>query len=506
MNLATRGARALVFMTAHGCARYVTAAIESLAWQTHREVQVLFVDDASTDGTGDVARGVLERHFEGRHRFVRNAERWGKARNAHVHLRAELQEGDFVAILDADDQLISATALAELAAEYDAGFDVVWSRFVTDTGQPGCSGPLDPFRPPRGQGWKTSHFFSFRGELLQGVPQDYFQDEHGQWLQSACDQAIAWPMLDQTRRWRHLPQVMLRYTSANPQSHHNLGPQANAYSSRQQSRNAEIVLAKPPLPCRRWLLAEHGAADHAVAVLMQRVAVSAPTPAATVAPAILAGPAAPDPASPWRHAAAATLAARCPALPLLALDDPANAPDVALAWRWWHWLQAGGGAPRVLEIGAGTLAPLLHALVQGLGGQITSVHGDREAALQLQARLQAAGLPADVQWVPLAQAEFDGVQARFPELGRLADEASGYDVAIVGTAASPDGARAALLALPMIAPRLAAAGFRLCLWSPQDPAPLREAQSLWARAVPELGYAPRSLGGGGLVVHSHAGP
>jgi hypothetical protein len=508
--------RALIFMTGRNCAAYVTAALESLVWQTHAPLHVLFVDDGSDDGTADVAAHVLGQHFDGRHTLVRNGQRWGKARNAHVHLRAALHEGDFVAVLDADDQLIRATAVAELAAEYAAGFDVVWTTYETDTGLVGGNGPLDPLRPPRGQGWRSSHFFSFRAELLHAVSEDYFQDERGDWLQAACDLAIAYPVLDQTRRWRYLPLRSYRYTASNPASHHNQDPQSRGFNSRAQQRAAEIVLAKPALPCRRWLLAEHGAADHALALALQRVAPASPAAVAVpgVAPAAGAPPQAPAqaPADAWTQTAAATLAARCPALLNLALDGQGAAPDAALLWRWWQWLQRGAAAPgaaqgsaaapRVLEIGAGALTPLLHALVHGLGGRITSVCADRDAALALYARLHNAGLDAEVLHAPLAEAEFDGVQARFPDLAALPEDAAGYDVAIVGTGCSPDGARAALLALPMLAPRLAAEGFRVCLWSPDDPAPLREAQASWERAAPDLVYSARALAGTSLIVHS----
>ncbi len=501
-------ARALLFMTGRNCARYVTAALESVVWQTHQPLHVLFVDDGSDDGTGELARQMLAEHFEGRHTFVGNPQRWGKARNAHVHLRAALQHGDFVAVLDADDQLARATAVAELAAEYDAGFDVVWTNYVIDNGKAGSSGPLDALRPPRGQGWRSSHFFSFRAELLHAVPADYFQDELGDWLQAACDQAIAYPVLDQTRRWRFLPQQAYRYTASNPGSHHNRDPQATGLSSRAQQRAAETVVAKPALPCRRWLFADHAAADHALALALQRrpaasaPATSAPAQLPDLAAALLASAAAPAAADVWQQTAAATLAARCPALLALMLDGQAAAPDVAVLWRWWQWLQRDRGAARVLEIGAGSLSPLLHALVQGLGGQVTTVCADREQAVALHARLYSAGLDAEVLHVPLADAEFEGVQARFPDLACLPEEAVGYDVAIVGTGASPDGARAAVLALPMLAPRLHPEGFRLCLWSPDDPAPLREAQAAWERAAPDLAYAPRALAGSSLVVHS----
>lgn len=497
--------RALIFMTGRNCAAYVTAALESLAWQTHGALHVLFVDDGSDDDTGEIARQVLAQHFDGRHTLVRNGERWGKARNAHVHLRAALHEGDFVAVLDADDQLIRATAVAELASEYAAGFDVVWTTYETDTGLVGGNGPLDPLRAPRGQGWRSSHFFSFRADLLRAVTEDYFQDERGDWLQAACDLAIAYPVLDQTRRWRYLPLRSYRYTASNPASHHNQDPQSRGFNSRAQQRAAEIVLAKPALPCRRWLLADHGAADHALALALQRAAALPATPAAAVAPAPAPAPAATD---AWTQTAAATLTARCPALLNLVLDGQDAAPDAALLWRWWQWLQRGGGAsararaPQVLEIGAGPLTAPLHALVHGLGGRITSVCADRDAALALYARLHSAGLDAEVLHAPLAEAEFDGVQARFPDLATLPDDAAGYDVAIVGSGCSPDGARAALLALPMLAPRLSGDGFRVCLWSPDDPAPLRDAQASWERAAPELVYSAQALAGAGLVVHS----
>lgn len=444
---------------------------------------------------------------------MRNPERWGKARNAHVHLRAAAADADFVAILDADDQLISATAVAELAAEYEAGFDVVWTNFVLDTGERGCSGPLDPFRAPRGQGWRSSHFFSFRAELLATVPEDYFQDGMGHWLMSACDQAIAWPMLDQTRRWKHLPQATLRYTTGNPQSHHNLDSASRHYSSREQSRNAEIVLRKPALPCRRWLLAEHAAADHALATVLRQLGrdrgeAAHPATLAAPAPVVPASDATAGasalPAQPWRDAAASLLAARCPALLSLALDGAGGAPDVALAWRWWHWLQDGAAPPRLLQIGTGPLAPVLHLLVDALGGHATSVVSDEAEGLRLHARLRAVGLEADVRLAGLADAEFDDVRARFPDMSRWTDGDGTYDVAVIGPGASPDGGRGALLALPMVAPRLQADRFRVCLWSPEDPAPLQEARCAWGRAAPELDFAAAAPGDGSLVVKAPA--
>jgi hypothetical protein len=291
-------------MSGRNCERYVPAAIDSLMWQTHPAVHVLFVDDASTDATADLAQAALDAHFPGRHTMVRNLESWGKARNAHVHLRAVLSKGDFVAIVDADDQLARADALALLATEYESGHDVVWTRYETDAGAVGKTGPLDPFNAPRIQGWKTSHLFSFRAPLFESVPESYLRDDQGEWFRAACDFAIAYPVLDQTRRYKHLPLVAYRYTASNPASHHNSDPQAQGLNSTRQMAAARQVLAKPPLPCRRWVFGEHPAADEAFASMLTRLQSQ---------PAELAVVAAPDtarsPADPWLQAAAAVAGA-----------------------------------------------------------------------------------------------------------------------------------------------------------------------------------------------------
>jgi hypothetical protein len=360
-------ARALIYMTGRDCERYVRAAIESLAWQTHPAIHVLFVDDCSSDGTGTLARALLAEHFAGRHTFVRNPESWGKARNAHVHLRAALPHGEFVAILDADDQLVRATVLAEMAAHYAAGHDVVWTNFETDGGAIGNNRALDPLVPPRGQGWRTSHFFSFRAELFANVPEDYLRDERGEWFPAACDFAIAYPVLDQTRRYKFLPVQAYRYTASNPGSHHNNDPQRRGLSSRRQMSCAQQVLDKPALPCTRFAFGERASADDALLGLRQQLRADLQETARRVeviarSPALAAEAAAQGGADVWQQAAASTLASRCPVLLNLMLDGQEPSLPLADLWRWWTWLQASGRPPELLELGCGPLAAPLAAM------------------------------------------------------------------------------------------------------------------------------------------------
>lgn len=493
--------RALVFMNARNCVKYVGAAIESLTWQTHPWVHVLFVDDCSTDGTGDLAQKLLNQYFDGRHTFVRNAQQWGKARNTHEHLRACLHEGDFVAVFDADDQLIRADILAEMATQYDAGFDVVWTNYETDQGAVGNNSALDPFVPPRRQGWRTSHFFSFRASLLSNVPESYFRDDMGEWLMAACDLAIAFPMLDQTRRYRFLPVNAYRYTATNPTSHHNQDPQAVGLSSRHQMRSAEIVLSKPALPCRRWVFGAHAAGDQVLGALQQKLIAGQQAIVQQLTGPGSKQPGPPATQDPWAHVAAATLHERCPGLLTLAMQASADRPDVGVLWSWWQWLQRGPANPRVLDIGCGPLSASLHTLVRGLGGHMTSVSADQTRAMTLYASLDSIGLEADVLHTPMTEADFEAHSGHFPNLNLLPDEASGFDLVIVSVEHAGRTPADAVLSLPMVLPRLKEEGFKLCLWSPTSSQPLQQAVQAWRAAAPELGYSENAMSGRALVVH-----
>jgi glycosyltransferase involved in cell wall biosynthesis len=84
-----------VIIPTHNCAPYVAAAVESALSQTHRPIEVIVVDDGSTDETAAVLRP-----YAGR--IVARSQANGgvaAARNAAIR-RAR---GEFLAFLDADD-------------------------------------------------------------------------------------------------------------------------------------------------------------------------------------------------------------------------------------------------------------------------------------------------------------------------------------------------------------------------------------------------------------------
>lgn len=440
----------LMFMTGRNCAPYVADAIQSVARQTHRDVHALFVDDCSDDGTFAAAEAALNQHLSGRFTLVRNPERMGKAYNASIHLREAARDHDVVAVLDADDSLLDVTVLAQLAHAYRQGNDVVWTNYLTDHGRFGGNGPLDRNKSPRAQRWLTSHLFSFRASLLDTVPEDYFQYPDGQWLDAACDLAIAYPILDQTRRYHYIPVHAYRYTESNPQSHHNQAEERQSLSSPKQRACAQIVMSKAPLPRRD--------VDEAPAKAPRAASTSAPVAAA----------------SPWETACAVHLTQQVPGL---LQTVPATELHTLDAVQLLAWQQHLGQVPgrQVLCIGSGAALEAVACLAAQQGAVVTRLrHADSAAPL---------GPVQDDVAAPWAEYILEDDPAYLPELSAL-PEGPAFDTVIVAADAW-GGKRLPLVGLAAIAPLMHPTHFDLwMLGLPTDE--LRQAQEVIGQAMPDV--------------------
>lgn len=117
-----------VLMTSYNRERLIGAAIESTLAQTFEDFELLIVDDRSTDGTADVARGYARR--DSRIRVVENEVNLGQFANRNH--AAGLARGRLLKFHDSDDLMYPhclAVMLAALAAAPEAGFALSTGRW-----------------------------------------------------------------------------------------------------------------------------------------------------------------------------------------------------------------------------------------------------------------------------------------------------------------------------------------------------------------------------------------
>lgn len=132
-----------VIMPAYNTADYIGEAIESALSQTIQNIEVIVVDDASSDGTADIAEGI----GDSRVRVIRLAQNGGAA----VARNRALDEakGIWVAVLDSDDWYapdrlemllhVAEEFAADMVADdlyYTQGRDTVpWTTHIERSGE-----------------------------------------------------------------------------------------------------------------------------------------------------------------------------------------------------------------------------------------------------------------------------------------------------------------------------------------------------------------------------------
>lgn len=97
-----------VVIPAFNCAPYIATAVESVLGQYHQDLDIIVVDDGSTDGTSEA----LERYW-GRLQLLRQTNAGAAAARNHGLSAAK---GELVAFLDADDWWAPSRLSAQLAA------------------------------------------------------------------------------------------------------------------------------------------------------------------------------------------------------------------------------------------------------------------------------------------------------------------------------------------------------------------------------------------------------
>lgn len=110
-----------VIVPAYNVAAFLPRAVASALAQDGVAVEVIVIDDASVDGTGDVAAALAEK--DARVRVLRNATNLGSAVGRNLGIDAA--RGEWIAVLDADDAYRPGRLRRLLEVAEAAALDVI---------------------------------------------------------------------------------------------------------------------------------------------------------------------------------------------------------------------------------------------------------------------------------------------------------------------------------------------------------------------------------------------
>ena len=156
-----------VIIPAYNCAGILSDTIDSVLKQTYGNIEIIVVDDGSTDGTGKVAEGYLE---SGKVRCYQQENGGpGAARNRGI----QAARGEFLAFLDADDYLMDDSIEKRMALLAEVGdLELVYSNYITSW----SNGEVTTrFNRTYHEKYRSLCRAYVHGEVFEGSPSEIFE-------------------------------------------------------------------------------------------------------------------------------------------------------------------------------------------------------------------------------------------------------------------------------------------------------------------------------------------
>lgn len=198
-----------ILVPCHNCAEYILECLDSILNQNYTSWRLVVSDDASTDGTGNLAAKYKDPRI--------------RVRTAHprAYLMGNILGGlkmlapsptEVVAIIDGDDHLLPG-AFTKIMDAHAKGYDLVYTDMHVDGSEKSLGAQLLDGVPPRAQTWCISHLRSFKGYLLKSLRDENFRDATGNYFAAAGDLSLYLPMAEAAGPGKtlFLPQKLYRY-------------------------------------------------------------------------------------------------------------------------------------------------------------------------------------------------------------------------------------------------------------------------------------------------------
>lgn len=211
-----------ILTTSYNNRQWVKENINSILDQDYSNFRVIYIDDASRDGTADVVESLVQAH-EKKIDFtlIRNRERLGALSNIYHAIHNRCEDDTIVVSLDGDDWFYDRQVLRKINAAYSEG--EVWITHGTMIEHPSnlkaWSLPI-PAKIVARNAFRTyrcpSHLRTFYAWLFKKIKlEDLLYD--GQFFVMTWDQAIMFPMMEMAgKRHSFIRDITYVYNMVNP--------------------------------------------------------------------------------------------------------------------------------------------------------------------------------------------------------------------------------------------------------------------------------------------------
>ena len=211
-----------ILMLGYNSRPWINTSLQSALQQDHPSYDIVAMDDATTDGTGDLLRQAEQANEN--MTVVTRTENVGQVVNWYDGIRLA-NDGSIVVILDMDDWFPHKDVLRRLDEHYDKNTWITYgSMYKTLTGNSVCG--LGNFPDEvvennsyRKHNWIATHLRTFRKELALKVDKKDLQYDDGTWFKKCGDLAETYPMLEMSGgRHKFIEEPLYVYNETNPNS------------------------------------------------------------------------------------------------------------------------------------------------------------------------------------------------------------------------------------------------------------------------------------------------
>ncbi|MCI5051722.1 MAG: glycosyltransferase family 2 protein [Simkaniaceae bacterium] len=213
----------VILICSYNNAAYYEENLTGALNQRYENYRVIYVNDVSTDGTGEGVEKLIATHPKGeRVTLFNNNERCGALKNIYTSIHGHIKDNEIVVLLDGDDFLADEDVLTHLNEVYST--QDVWMTYgqmrEKNSGMEGFCKPM-PVEIVNQNSFRQhleipSHLRTFYAGLFKKIKKEDLLF-NGQFYPMTWDMAMMLPMIEMARdHFTFIPRVLYIYNDDNP--------------------------------------------------------------------------------------------------------------------------------------------------------------------------------------------------------------------------------------------------------------------------------------------------